>query len=486
MRESPDKSGRFTLLLSSLMAVQLLALDDVLCDFGGNPWTLRAAVEGVQIFGATGSGKTSGSGQALARTFLAHGFGGLVLTAKPDDPDLWLTYAAQTDRARDLIIVAPDAPYRFNFIEYEHKRPDPGGGLTENLVNLFTRAIEAIGRHTQTSSDSFWIEAPRQLLRNAIDTLALAGAPVTLPNIKRLIDEAPRSPEQTRSATWQDTTLFADCLAVLLKQHTRPPPEGNPPELDLAVRYWTTEFPGLGEKTRSSVVSSFTAMADPLLRGVLYKLFCTETNIRPEDTFAGKIILLNLPIKQFGAAGRAVQVLFKSVWQDAVERRPRREDALPVFLWADEAQYFLTSHDTLYQQTARSARACTVYLTQNLSNYHLELSRHDAKHFVEGLLGNLATKIFHANDHIETNRFAADLIARTWARRFSMSLGDNSNSSTISQSLDYQLQPQDFQTLRRGGREHAGHVDAIVFRGGISWPSNGKNYLKVAFDQGAL
>jgi len=461
------------------------ALDDVLCNFGGNPWTLRAAAEGVQIFGATGSGKTSGSGQALARIFLEHGFGGVVLTAKPEEPDLWLTYCAQTGRARDLIMLAPDAPYRFNFIAHEYERTDPGGGLTENLVNLFTRAIEAIGRHGQSSSDSYWIEAPRQLLRNAIDTLALSKTPVTLPNIKRLIDEAPRSPEQARSASWQDTSLFADCLAALLKQHSHPPAEGNPPELELAVRYWTTEFPGLGEKTRSSVVSSFTAMADPLLRGVLHQLFCTETNIRPEDTFGGKIILLNLPVKQFGAAGRAVQVLFKAVWQDAVERRKQTDTTLPVFLWADEAQYFLTSHDPLFQQTARGARACTVYLTQNLSNYHLELNRSDAKDYVQSLLGNLTTKIFHANDHIETNRFAADLIARDWATRHSMTIGQNSTSSNLSPSLDYQVQPQDFQTLRRGGPENHGQVEAILFRGGIPWPSTGRNYLKVAFAQEA-
>jgi len=68
---------------------QLLSLlDTVLMDFSTethtNYWTIRNAVEGVQIFGGIGSGKTSGSGRVIALRYLASGFGGLVLTAKHD------------------------------------------------------------------------------------------------------------------------------------------------------------------------------------------------------------------------------------------------------------------------------------------------------------------------------------------------------------------------------------------------------------------
>ena len=49
---------------------------------GADTWRIKDACEGTVIFGGTGSGKTSGSGRALARSFLAAGFGGLVLCAK--------------------------------------------------------------------------------------------------------------------------------------------------------------------------------------------------------------------------------------------------------------------------------------------------------------------------------------------------------------------------------------------------------------------
>lgn len=76
-----------------------------------NFWSVNDAFQGVQVFGGTGSGKTSGSGQALARAFMESNFGGLVLTAKTDEADAWRQYAEQSGRADDLIMVGEDEAY---------------------------------------------------------------------------------------------------------------------------------------------------------------------------------------------------------------------------------------------------------------------------------------------------------------------------------------------------------------------------------------
>jgi hypothetical protein len=68
-------------------------------------WTVRNAVEGVQIFGGIGSGKTSGSGRMLALKYLKAGFGGLVLTVKPDEKALWQQYCHTAERSNDLIVI---------------------------------------------------------------------------------------------------------------------------------------------------------------------------------------------------------------------------------------------------------------------------------------------------------------------------------------------------------------------------------------------
>jgi hypothetical protein len=111
-----------------------------------NRWCLNDAFQGVQIFGGTGSGKSSGSGQALARAFLKGNFGGLVLTAKTDEVYAWKKYAKATGRFEDLVIIDESAKWRFNFLQYEFERPGAGAGHTENLVNLFTSVLEASER----------------------------------------------------------------------------------------------------------------------------------------------------------------------------------------------------------------------------------------------------------------------------------------------------------------------------------------------------
>ncbi|VTS08044.1 hypothetical protein [Tuwongella immobilis] len=79
-------------------------LDETLVSFTMNDrMTLRNACEGVGIFGSTGSGKTSGSGRAIADGLLRHGLGGVVLCVKPGDAAEWLERAKSLGRESDLI-----------------------------------------------------------------------------------------------------------------------------------------------------------------------------------------------------------------------------------------------------------------------------------------------------------------------------------------------------------------------------------------------
>src|SRR5688572_16760293 len=87
-----------------------------------NPWTIRDACEGTQIFGDVGSGKTSGSGKTLAQAMLSAGFGGLVLCKKVDEAENWIQYAHETGRTEQLLIINPRQPWRFNFLDYTFQR----------------------------------------------------------------------------------------------------------------------------------------------------------------------------------------------------------------------------------------------------------------------------------------------------------------------------------------------------------------------------
>ena len=80
-------------------------------------FTIRQACEGVQIFGGIGSGKTSGSGAALAKSFLRKGFGGLVLCAKKDELKTWQRYAKETGREDSLLVFDASGNWRFPFLQ---------------------------------------------------------------------------------------------------------------------------------------------------------------------------------------------------------------------------------------------------------------------------------------------------------------------------------------------------------------------------------
>lgn len=346
------------------------------------PWTVADAFEGTHVFGETGSGKTSGSGATLAAALLRRGFGGLVLTAKPDDvydwidPDTGFLKQAGFDRSKVHIFGEPvaaddhnprskgepgsqyqiDIDHHFNFLDYEFQS---GGKSTVNLVQLLLTALES-GSHGNTGhDDAYWIDALRQLLTNAIDLCYLATRRVDLQTIQEIVQTAPQSREEARSAAWQKSSV---CWRLLEQARDRIEKEREASETASAetqqtssfdernygqtVVYWMLDFAGLSQRTRSVVVSTLTSKINPLTRSPMYELLCSEgqENQRPLDiprlTRDGHVVIVNLPVKRYNEVGRFCQVLLKTVWQRHIERWPDKER--PVFLWADEAQYFIT------------------------------------------------------------------------------------------------------------------------------------------------
>ncbi len=485
-----------------------LSGDDGATKLPENFWCLNDAFQGVQVLGGTGSGKSTGSGQALARAFLDANLGGLVLTAKTDELHAWQGYADDAGRGTDLLIIDESAKWRFNFLSYELHRAGAGAGHTENLVNLFASVLEAAERKQGQSggNDSYWQRTLKQLLRNAIDLAVIAADDLDLPSLYRIVTSAPRTIGEAEDTKWQADSV---CYRLIGVAEERAKEKEREADFELTRDYWLKEFPGLAVETRSVIVSTFTSMADCFLRGMMRSLFCTDTNFRPEDTFAGKIIILNLPVKEYNELGQFAQVLFKFVWQRAVERRippnidrqTAQETIRPVFLWADESQFFVNSYDALFQSTARSSRACTVYLTQNLPSYFAVFSGANSRSEVEAFVGNLQTKIFHANGDPTTNNWAADSIGRTRqmqyyggvsesaARGFGGQGGGSNQSAGGSQAIEYLVQPQEFTMLRTGGEECGMIVDSIIFQGGRRWvvpARNGlrtQNHLRHAFRQ---
>ena len=388
-------------------------------DWGhGQAFRLADALTGVCVFGATGSGKTSGPAKHLAFGYLAAGFGGLVLCAKKEERRQWEQWAAETGRSDDLVIIDGGGNWRFNFLEWEASRPEEGGGLTINIVAILDEIAGAIASASAkaeggTGDNKFWEDALHHLLTNLVDLPVFAGLQVSLPLMRSVVNSAPQSLEQIDDPRWNETSA---CAAILREAETATAKahESIRADFEECRNYWLQEYPVLSEKTRSIITLSFSMLARPLITRPLRRLFSTDTNIKPEDAFDGKVIIVDLPVQEYRLAGRVANLAWKFCFQVAVMRRspPATPGTFlrPVFLWADEAQNFVTRFDAEYQAVARSAGGCTVYLTQNRESYRRVLGNSDA---VDSLLGNLQAKFFCQNSG-ETNEWAARLLGERW------------------------------------------------------------------------
>ncbi len=445
------------------------------------------ALTGVAAFGATGSGKTSGVAKHLALGYLAADFGGIVLCAKKEERYQWQQWARETGREDDLIIFDVSGRYRFNFLDWEAQRSGQGGGLTINIVALLDEIAGAIaggaGRSEGGDENKFFEDALHHMNTNLVDLPLFAGLPVSLPLMRSIVTSAPQSIADIASPDYQQGA----CAHILMEaeQRLQNAPQAVKDDFEECKNYWLREYPTIGEKTRGIIALSFAMLVRPFITRPLRQLFSMDTNVKPEDAFSGKIILIDLPVQEFRLAGRVANLAWKYCFQVAVMRRmqPGGQFLRPVFLWADEAQNFVTSFDAEYQAVARSAGGCTVYLTQNRESYRRVLGNDDA---VDSLLGNLQAKFFCQNSSIDTNEYASQLLGERYININSLTASQNGQggqgSVTRAEQKRAFVEPAAFTTLKRGGDLYHYQVECIAYKGGAIF-ENGQPFKLLVFNQ---
>ncbi len=183
-------------------------------------FTIADAVTGVAGFGATGSGKTSGTGRFLALGYLGSDaeMGGIVLCAKPTEKGQWLDWAAEAGRSKDVKVFDVSGLQRFNFLDWESAQGSAGGGLTINVVALLEEIITALEPEKGGGDSEFWRDALHQLLTNAVELVLLAGYELSLSTLRDIVRSAPVSREQALDKAWQSQSA---CWFFLEKARER-------------------------------------------------------------------------------------------------------------------------------------------------------------------------------------------------------------------------------------------------------------------------
>lgn len=459
-------------------------------------WRIRDASEGLLIFGAVGSGKTSGSGAAFARAYLQAGFGGLVMTAKPDEARRWLRMCRETGRAGDCVHVTPGSGRKLNFLQYETQRPGERIAVTDDLIALFRCLLGVMSRSKgDEPGEVFWTNTTNQLMRKLIDIFLLAGEPLTLNRLVRFIHVAPRDEDKD----WRNIRMFAS----LITRAGEAANDGTDEDKRIyqeAFEYWTEFYPTITEATRSGFITGFTAMADTLSGRGIYEMIGTETNLTPEMILSGKIVILDVPLKGNIQGGLMVQSIWKLLFQQAVERRADkgRKTARPAFLWEDEGHLFFSHHDVNFQPSARDCRAPHVILSQNIHNFlHLGHSEHS----VHAVFSAMNTYIFHTNGDLETNQWASahvgaqkklklttdgllkpmkdkDISFFTERRPEEV---ENVGKFILAEETKQSVPPEDFAKLKRGGD---GTCEALIVWLSHRFAANrNRNFCVLTFEQ---
>jgi hypothetical protein len=437
---------------------------------------IRDACEGIAVFGAPGSGKTTTSGKQLAYGLLKVPLsGGLILTAKAAETQNWISYAKACGREKDLIIFNAESGHCFDPLHYEFTRPGRGAGDMESIIDFFATLVSIGKKEVGHGHDPFWERGNEQLMRNVIKLLELAGHRISIANIDRAIKSLPTRPGQHEELEWQEQSYCGQLISEI-KTRKDSLTEEQWSDLDFATQFIFSKWPAFDERPRSSLEMTWSGMSDRMLFNPLNRLFCQgKCSFAPEDTMRNaKIVIVDFPILEYGhETGRLINILVKLIFQRAWLRRKISDSPNPVFLFQDEFQYFLAPKwDNFFQQTCRGSRVAVVCLTQNISQLSEELGEAQPGSKTKSFLGNLGIKIFHQQNDIETCNYAADQIGRTYQYldSFHASEGQGHAHTSIggSQQLVHVIEPIEFTRLHKPDSTNP-YAQAIVYQSGKSF-----------------
>lgn len=389
--------------------------------------TLEQSFEGFQIFGGVGSGKTSGSGRTLAHALLHAGYGGIVFCAKPDEAQNWIDYATACGREKSVLRFAEDTNLRFNFLQYELTKGASPFDVAEIIDNARRAANPAATMTSDGQTAEFWNDAARDLLVASMVILFGSTGGCKLDELSTLIATAPQSTDQMNDKEgWQDSSPF---FQHVLKTASLGGRHVSMADFRKATDYFRQQFAPMQHKMRSSIVQTLMTSLNRFNYGMLSELFTKGTNVVPEMVHGGAILIIDIHAMK-GTDARVGAQIWKYSFQRATTRQADQHTR-PVFIWADESQYFINEKDVEFQSTARSSRVTTVYMTQSLPAYKHAIGGTDrANTAARAFIANLRTQIFHSNNDPETNQYGADLIGKTVIWRKNLSRGESDSRGT--------------------------------------------------------
>jgi type IV secretory pathway TraG/TraD family ATPase VirD4 len=451
-------------------------------------FTIRDLTRSIFCCGASGSGKTTGSGLFIGNALVNFGrkISLLILSSKPEDNQFWQEIFRKAGRIKDLLIFSPQSPFRFNILDWLQKM---GADVREivRMLMVISESLHQEGDNRQ--SEIFWRQMKERILYFAVYIVTLANGRVTAPDLEQFIHSWPLKPEMLKTQEFES----GYCNQCMKRAHENIRTSIDRHDYQAAFNFIMIEWPGMADKTRSSALADVMGTLSVFNSGIVRELLSTTTNISPKVFDQGMSVLVAMPISRDGVSGAFVLAAWKACTQWFLLKRQATEETPVCVLWMDEYQKVASSFDAAFLAECRSHKGCMVCLTQSTHSLYSRMHQ-GGEHETDSLLTNFFTKIAHSCGDEKTASYFAGLIGkrlRTYMDT-SSSTEDNPHDAIFGQPkvncstrqvIENVKESAEFmQGLRTGGKENGYMVDGYVIRSGMPF-SNGEPYLKVTFSQ---
>jgi len=447
-----------------------------------DPLFLRDCCESILITGSKGSGKSSGAFKTLSKSFLRSQYGGIFLCVKPDDVEDYTSWIKEAGREKDIIYLSKE---KFDFLHYENTRGGSDAGKPLNLVHLITSISQTGKKGSEAAkADNYFDDKVEQLCLHTINLLQLSNRAVNLETIYNLVRKYPVK-------DLKGQIIIDPALNLLFEiAENKADTEKTKKRLKIVKDFILEEYPNTPDKTRDCINSTFTILVQKILLDDVGDLLCSGTcTFDPQKIIEeGKLLIVDYQLKKYGVLGKIVNVIMKTLFQKALERRTDKGELMrPFCFFADEFQNFITDEDFEFEATARSSKAISIYATQTINNLFSVLGKRDkALAFLE----NINIKIAHKNSCKETNEYFCNKIDEMTVERSNASFGksagqqggSSSQSTGYSEQKERMLKPYDISKLLKGGPQNNSIVSAYLYKNGDIF-SNSLPYIQVYFNQ---
>lgn len=469
-------------------------LDQTVMEWERNePFSIRNLLQSVAVFGATGSGKSSGSAKTILWSLIKLGrqVGGTILGAKPEDLAETQELFRAAGRLDDLLVFSPESGHTCNYMDFIVKLGGHDAREVTKFLNVIKESLQTSETKGGGEMGDFWATAQEEQIFNAVVPVLLAEGELRPDVLRDFILGAAHDPAQFDDPKWREGLHNT----VLRKAHRAVKRRTDILDLEGATKYWTRQYPTLAEKTRSCVDFGTLSLLNTYCRGTVRQMIAEQTSFSPVRSLLGHWIFCDMSPAAYGDGGIVVNAGLKYLCQRMLLRREFTPGDTVHVLWMDEAQQFINSgNDSHYLAQCRSHGACMICISQALPSYYSALKGENGKQHANALLGNFGTKLLHSLGDIETATWAANLIGKELTPFIGGSsqanddfvgqlFGTTQQTTSYSTQFEYTLQPNVFLngSLRTGGPANQLMTDAVLIR---SEPfRDGRNWKFVTFSQ---